>query len=644
MARAATIELDPEVEAVWGDWFNLKKTSIKDALSIFQISTDIDSLDDEEAESETAVPYVSFNLRPRQDEALDTIERYFWGLKKRAARLVVLKSRRYGMTTFFIMLGLERILRVVGYQVLLIAQDDKMAEYHFQRLRDTLKQIPVAVLTAHGIEIVQDTKHQVILRHGDSRTSSFTVAPAKRNALGRGGQYNAIFVTEYPVWPKSAKRDLSGVLRACRNVRGNIICFESTAHGYEEFHRRYTRAVKRKSDYRAMFIASYEHPGNRKPFDSPEAETEFIKKIGTEKEFGAEDETVLFRKLTVDLRWPFSEAAQFLHWRRATLVDDCEGSVDNLHREEPNTPDEAFAGTGIPLFKKEILEAWRTAAEEREAHGKKCRLMIVGKEIKVFDEMQADLVVYERPSPGRRFAFGADVASGIAQHADGRTEADFSVCVVKDVRTKRTVARLRLHIPPTEFAELVFRLACWYGGARGYIERSINDSGVCINHFEDLEFGEHWGSQLLLSQKTLIKTDTTNVRANYKYVPGFKTTHKSKPKLVDNIRKEINEFGLPDGEKECPYDIQFVSEGMTFERDDRTGQMGASTGHDDCVIAEGLCLESIEFQLAEGSDDAPPPPTGPLTGDAILLEHCRRNAAHRAEEDHANAISDLPDF
>lgn len=645
MAKAVE-DLDPETEAVWTDWWNTKKTSITDAMSVFRIVTDEDVDDDS---PEDSVPDVPFIMRPRQAEALDTIERYFWGLKQRAARIICLKSRRYGMTTFFLLLGLERILRVPGYQVLLVAQDDSMARYHFQRLRDTFEQIPTAVLKAHGVVVVKSTDQQIVLRHGESKTSSFTVAPAKRNALGRGAQYHMLILTEYPAWPRAAKQDLSGILRACRNMRGNIICFESTARGYDDFQRRYNRAVKRRSDYRGMFIASYEHPLNRKPFESEEAEAAFIKSIGTEPEYGAEDEIVLFRKLTVDLRWPFSQAAEFLNWRRSTLVDDCEGSIDALHREEPNTAEEAFSGTGIPIFKKEIVEAWRPAAEAREAAAERGNLLFFGGLRREFiKDLRGELVVFSRPEPGRFYGLGSDVASGAAVHSDGKTEADFSYTCVKDARTKITVARVRVHMEPTEFAELSFHLARWYGCDYRchYIERAINDSGTCINAYEDCEDDDVQGASLLLGQRQLIKTDDANAKANWRWTPGHKTTQKTKPKLITNIHREILQFGMPDGEKECPFDVQFITEAMRFERDERTGRMEAAVGHDDAVIAEGLALEACARVLEE----APPEeaaPEGPEDPYAMLIRHSQAIVAQEREggdEGQANELPGMPDY
>lgn len=995
-------DIDPAAVEVWRAFFQTEKTSIKEALGHFLIDVDPDPDGDD-----PEVPYELFTLRPRQAETLSMIEE-IWRLKRRAARIICLKSRRYGMSTFYFLLGLERILRVPGYRVLLIAQDDVMARTHFQRLRATFCQIPRWILKERGIEVVKDTDNQIILRHEGYKESEFRVAPAKRNALGRGDRYNFLILTEFPMWPPSAKADLSGVLAACRNVPGNIIVFESTAKGYDAFHRRYMRAKKHRSDYRAQFVAAFEHPGNRKRFATPEAEDEFIKTIGTLPEFGVEDELVLFRRLTVDFEWAPHDAAEHLNWRRTEITDNCEGNTDFYHRENPNcvvgetlistergilpiaeaqgvtqtesgavvawgpqplsdiyrlttqdgrvlrgtadhpihtplgfrnladlvpgqtitlrppmlrpgdeyervtwpilggahgvvtinerwalllgffmgdgcwhsntltiscaavdpdvvavvddlvrelvappaqrtiarvkgrkgvvevrvhrlaaqdafwalgalkpkgegtprergvnrrvcvppaifrsprpivreflrglfesdgcagaqsigfssnkitfirhvqhlllafgvtctihtrtrlagngkryewhelmftrnesdaymkaigfvserknardygnrshigqprvplamadvvrsvepdgvdvtynitvTPDhvfsangilthntdtEAFQGTGLPLFRKELLEAWRDLAEAREAAGEAGRLSVLSSSrIEFMPDLRGPLKVFERPQAGRIYAFGADVSSGIAKNADGKRESDYSVTIVKDVLTKVTVARLRLHMPPGEYAREVFRLACWYNGARGYIERSINDAGVCIDRFEDEEWGEYAGMSLLLSQKRLVKSDFVNVRANVKWTPGFQTTKKTKPALVEKIGDLVRDTGLPDEVKACPWDLVTLDELGRFERDDRTGSMEAAEGHDDAVMAEGMALEAIERIIEDGIETgAKVEITAPKTGDEILAFYCKVVNGHREEEQApVNEVEGLPDF
>jgi hypothetical protein len=623
---------------LWDRWFDQKITSILAALQAFEIDLDVPDDGDDEA-----VKYGQFDPLPRQRGMLRLIESYFWKRKKRAARIVCLKARRYGMTTFFLLLALVMILRRPGYNVALIAQDDEMAAEHFARIRDFFNQIPKWVLAERGIEVVQDTHQRLVLRHPGNRTSRIRIATAKRKALGRGARNNMLILTEFPAWSPSAKKDLTGILRTCANVIGNIVIFESTAQGYDEFYRRFQRAQKRGASYRSFFVASYEKPTNRKAFASMEAEAEFIKSIGTLPEFGIEDELVLWRTLTVDKRWAVGPAAEYLHWRREQIADECEGIISYFKREEPNTEDEAFQGTGRPMFRKDIVDAWHTAAEKREADGAGAALVLRRETVVAIDALSAELMVFEPPEEGRRYVFGADVASGIEQHADGKTEADFSVVIVG----------YRAHIPEGEFAEQVFRLAAWYCGARGYIERQVWGSGLTIDTFEKQELAGYSGMALLLSQKLEIASDHASRRANTEWRPGFKTTHKTKSRLVDNIRLFVRDMGLPGDDAESPLDLVTLDELMKFERNPRTGKMEAATGHDDCVIAFGLMLEARRHLAEYGMDETEvalpvgqrEKTGGKLTGDEILMRYARQRMSEvDVEQDVANPIDGLPGY
>ena len=634
--------IHPAALDLWRSFFDFEKTSIQDALGYFQI--DVSPSDDKEdgVDPEQSVRFESFMLRPRQIEALKWVEGYFWNLKKRAARIITLKCRRYGVSTFWIIFGLERILRVPGYQVLLIAQDDQSAKKHFQRLRDAFSQVPEWILKERGIEVVKSTDNQLVLRHGGYRTSEFHVAPAKRSALGRGARYNFIIVTEAPHYPKSVKAGLAGLLSACRNSIGNITVFEATANGYEAFYRRYKRAEKRQSDYRAQFIAAFEHPENRKSFASGADEDAFIASIGTLKDFGPVDEVTLFRRLTVDLGWTPHDAAEHLNWRRTEIADTCEGSIEFYHQENPNTAAEAFLSTGAPIFRKDVLEAWRQLAEERENEAWRLHLAEKDEKVEALDDPRADLFVFEKPIKGRRYCFGADVASGKTMHADGKTEADFSVCVVKEVRSGITVARFRAHIAEGEYSRCVFLLACYYNGARGYVERTIFGSSVVIGKMSKMELGEWHGSDRLLSQIQAIATDASNVRKNWEYHPGFQTTGSTKPELVDNIRVFVKETGIPDGVKPCPWDLQTIEELSKFERVEGTARMEASEGHDDCVMAEGMALEA-RSRCLEDVEDEPANYKPPTTAEEILMDYCKIANAHK-EEASGGTDPDMPGY
>jgi hypothetical protein len=362
-----------EERAEWRDFFDPKKTTIREALAFFEITTDANA---QEATDDRGTDRVQMELRPKQAYLLDLIENKFWREEKRAARIMLLKSRRYGVTTFVTLLGLERILRNPGFNVALIAQDDDTAREMFDSLREWLQQIPAWALVEVGIEIAKERDNSVILRHGDGQRSRFRVATAKRRALGRGLRNSMLIITEFPHWPATAKADLSSLLRTCKNRRGNLVIFEATAKGFEEFHSRCKAAWEGKSSYRFVFIGSHENPDNFRAFKDDAERKNIIDTMGRMEVFGGESERTLFHRIKRLAGWTEEKALQYLNWRRFTVYDEFGGSVSVLRREEPCSKEDAFEGTGYPVFDKSKLDAWLPYAEAREETGKKGRLRL----------------------------------------------------------------------------------------------------------------------------------------------------------------------------------------------------------------------------------------------------------------------------
>lgn len=606
-ARAISADLpdkdDPPPE-FWDSFFDRRVFTIADCLEFFEIPHD------EADEDDDAPSHVPFVLREMQAKLLAKVEAR-WA-QKRAARAVVLKGRRYGMTRLFLGLGLERILRCPGYEVTLIAQDDPSAETHFAGVREMFDQIPKWALRYKGLTVVKGTAHEIRLRHGRFKTSVFRVVTAKRRALGRGWKNNLLIVTEFPQWPPEAKKDLSGILASCKNKRGNATIFESTARGYEEFHRRWKDATAGTGGYFAFFVPAWKHPGARLGFDSPEVEAAFRATIGQESAWGGAEESALWSRLVYIEKWPERDALEHLHDRRIKIVDECDASVDVYKREYPNSPEEAFQGTGRPVFPIAVINALLPVAQEREETAMRGKLIQRGTSVVFQAETSRALqpwTLFEMPTPGEAYCFGSDVASGYEFMAGANgMEADYSTCKMKHVVTGRTVARLHAHLFPRELAFEILKGSVLYGGAQGFIERNM-DGGTVIAALEDLEIGTVVGTDIMLGGWRIVRSDAGKTR---QYEFGFKTKKDTKQRLVDEVQAFLRDAGPrgPDAKAtSCPIDVRTLLEMQKFVRllprnalKSATGPvpMGADDGHDDLVIDEGLALLARQDILVDG--------------------------------------------
>lgn len=611
-----------------------------DCFRIFKIPNDTtDTNDDGES-------HVYFNLREKQEELLEYILSC-WRQGK-SAREMILKGRRYGMTRFLITLGLLMMLRTPGYDVTLIAQDDVMAEKHFTAVHELFDQIPRWALIDAGITVEKETGHEIRLRHGRFKTSSFCVAPAKRRALGRGAKNNMLILTEFPQWPDTARRDLSGLLATCKNRRGNAIFFESTARGYEEFYRRCKNAWEGKGTYHFFFVASYHHPDAHVPFKDEEEKAKLKDSVGKVVQFGGAEELGLVRILHKE-GWGLQRILTHINWRRVTILDECEGLLTVQQREYPNTKEEAFTGTGRPVFNGNTINLLLPAAIAREDAAKK-GLLRYSIERKVYFEESpypADQLwtILELPREGEWYAFGSDTASGHEYHADGKTEADKSTMKIKHGPTGRTVARLNRHIEHGKHAWEILKGAFFYGLAQGFVERNM-DGGTVISKCEDMELEGHNGIEFLLGGWRVVWSDQGKIK---QWEVGFKTKLNTKPKLVARIQQHLESAALRTDPATCPFDRETLEQMQKYVRltNDKgvrnaTGAvpMGADEGFDDLVIDEGLALLSIDERLLDVKK-LTAVPKGYFRRIDPVVEEVKRQAKMRNRQDESSGDDEI---
>ena len=621
LEKADSAILDPVVFKDYEEYFNPSLTSIEKFIGLFEIDTD---RPDEDGDGVQRVPFVPRKLQRR---LLRYITRVCWKKKKRAARVMNLKGRRYGMTTFFIIFGLERILRVEDYNVLLVAQDDVMAKVHFARVRSLFRQIPEWVLAALDITVLKDTDNEITLRHGQYKQSSFRVAPAKRNALGRGDRVNMLLLTEYPQWPNSAKGDLTGLLRTCNRARGNVTVFESTARGHEEFYERCKKAWEKKSDYHFFFIPAFEHPDAHLAFESPEAMDAFERTIGVNDEYGGEEETELHRFLLRERGWKREKVLTHLNNRRSVLMSEYGGHLPYYHREEPNTPKEAFEGTGRPVFDLIRLNAWRKVAEKQERKARVGEFRRREGKVVFEEKRRGRWTLFEEPDLKETYCFGSDVASGQVRHANASTEADFSTCKLKHVLSGRTVARFHAHIKPSLLAEEVLLGALYFNAAEGHVEVNM-DGGTTVDRLEEAEYMGVCGIDLVLCRRVFERTEGGKKESR---VPGFRTTSKTKHGIVRAVQDFIEEMGPVFEDRVCPIDVMTIDELLRFQIPDTGGAGEAATGHDDLVIDEGLCLLAREEVWEDMPKSSLVPGSRPVDG--TELHFMRVAEVEKAESD-----------
>jgi intein/homing endonuclease len=117
-----------------------------------------------------------------------------------------------------------------------------------------------------------------------------------------------------------------------------------------------------------------------------------------------------------------------IYWRRVTIANKCNGSIETFQQEYPATPSEAFLGTGRPVFDVAKIQALMLAAPNPIA-----RYECLTGVRQWMSKEDGRLQVWEEPKRGTHYIVSADVAEGLAH-------GDFSCADVIEHLTGKQVA------------------------------------------------------------------------------------------------------------------------------------------------------------------------------------------------------------
>jgi hypothetical protein len=558
--------------------------------------------------------------------------------KQRAAglpmRAIILKARKLGFSTWVAAKMLQRVTQLEHQIALIVAQDVKTAGQIFDMGKLIYTRLPTADQLGLGFDIRPvltgssfapngrkfmsfSTEHSRKLRleglGAESLLEIDTAGGATAAAGGRGYTPSLFHGSEVAWWPQPGK--LVSLLNALPDEPETMAVLESTAQGFNHFHTRWELAVAGEEDpemgggtFVPLFYGWHRNPYNKQEFATPEARERFVASIGT-GDYGKEEP---------DLIALYGVTPEQLLWRRSTIREKCENSIEVFHQEHPATPEEAFIGSGTPVFGGLLVAAAMKAAveapaptrgmlegadfEERRTRGGSLLVprravwvpeaeCLPGQElIRVWehpvkggrDTVTADLTLEaveqrleqleaERAHgdhPGQYVAF-VDVALG-----EGNTfeDGDFHAIQVFDHVTKMQVARYRSRVAIHELPMIVFLIALYWNQA--WLAVEVNGPGLAVAEplKRDLRYPRLYRR---------IKVDSQTGREED--LIGWSTDRKTKPlmELAMGTALQEDSHGIRD--------VLTARELTTYVSDEK-GRHGALAGaHDDLLIAAMGC-------------------------------------------------------
>ena len=367
----------------------------------------------------------------------------------------------------------------------------------------------------------------------DVLDSSYVVATAGGESIGRGETLTHVHASELAFWQKStALENWNGMTQAVPNKPGTAVFVESTANGVSGiFYDLWKGAVEGTNGYVPVFIPWYIDDEYREPvpenFERTPEEEELAEK------YDLDDGQLMFRRRKV-----------------------AQNGIDLTRQEYPAEADEAFLTSGRPVFNPEGLQESLSTCEEP-----KQRLALEGDEW--LENVRGELTLYRTLDPGEKYTIGADVAMGVRG-------GDYSVAQVLDSK-KRQVATYRAQVHPDYFATVLYKLGEFFNMAMIIVENNSHGILTCTRLGKDMSYPHFF---------TEVQVDKLTEKETLKL--GFTTTSKTKPLIIDELRASVREATIELNDKVT------IREMLTYIVT-QSGGMEAEAGcFDDCVMALAL--------------------------------------------------------
>jgi len=367
----------------------------------------------------------------------------------------------------------------------------------------------------------------------DVLDSSYVVATAGGDSVGRGETLTHVHASELAFWPKSTAEEIwNGLAQAVPNTKGTAVFIESTANGVSGiFYDLWKGAVEGTNGYVPVFIPWFTDPEYRETVPQNFERTPDEEQLADK--YNLDDEQLMFRRRKI-----------------------AQNGLDLFRQEYPAEPEEAFLTTGRPVFNPEQLQ--KCLQDTRDIEEK-----LALETDEWVHHMRGELQTYRKHDIGERYVIGADVAMGVR-------DGDWSVAQVLDSK-KRQVAVWRGRVHPDYFAEVLYHLGSYYNEALICCENNSHGILTCTRLGKDMAYPHFY---------TEIQHDKVTDKETVKL--GFTTTAKSKPLVIDQLRASMREGDLELNDKTT------IREMLTYIVTE-SGAMEAEQGcHDDCVMSLAL--------------------------------------------------------
>lgn len=499
---------------------------------------------------------VPFVFNPNQVKAHKIVKDHY--AKHGSIRVVCVKARRVGMSSYFDGLALAHCLSKPQSNALIVAHLKDVADKGLFRVPRDL-----AVSLNDRLPGACDVRTRSIIFPHTTGVSNLGIATAGSVGAGRGLTLSFLHLSEAASYP--GQKSFLSILPSVSKAPDTVIALESTAQGRtgigETFYNYWNGANATGSKWNGfspLFLSWLDDPTCHRP----EHEAEDAPATDFEKEL---------------MEKPYNATLSQIAWMRMVLEGECEGSELMFDQEYPVSPERAFIATGDPAF---------TAAEIRYAMSTKERPIKIGhferkgKGAEFVKNPRGRCLLYEEVKPNCKYFAGVDAARGIEMDS-GKATGDFASFMVLNGTTGDMAMQFSNWVNPVEMAKHLDAAGRYFNDAMMCIELTGNLGLWCQQVLRDEYQYPNWYIWKGKDDKIWGKSKS--------HAMGWETTSRTRDLLLSTFRAKLH-----DGMKNIPGGIRVKDEEFCRQMDIMTMATGmrweVQHGHDDVFMAGCLAV------------------------------------------------------
>lgn len=481
--------------------------------------------------------------------------------EQRPVRLVILKARREGVSTYVQSLFACEAFTRQNVKALTVSHEETssktlhaMTEKMYDNLPVTIKPEKVAGIRGKKLELTNGSAIEVATAGGDGE-------------VARSGGFTRLHLSEMAQYPNAAVT-WQGVVPTIPEQPGTVIVVESTAKGRAGrgafFFDLWQTAQDPSSVWEPLFFAWFDFP-------------DYVREVPPDFVL-TEEERVLKDR--------FELTDEQLAWRRHEIKTYFENRPDGFVEEYPATPEEAFLHSGRPFFQPLLVQRLAGLAAKRTPVfqgdlGTPGEYPKRGEAARPNPSPAGRLRILQKREKGHRYVLAVDPAGVLTAKefeafTDKQQARDFIGMVCVDRFTRKAVAywhsRLDLGLVGAEAAK-IGRL---YGNAMITVEMTGGYGAAPLDWLRAHGYNNLYTRVQLDHERKPISEEL-----------GWLTSVQNRSRILEGLRDLL---------REDPAAIAFpelAAEMEAFVEGDSGKAMAAPGAHDDLVMAAAIAFEVV---------------------------------------------------